>query len=373
MKYIQSIVLFAALGFLTNCSTEQSGNRTDVVANIRLQDSTGQVRDSLSVAGLNMTVGWRAEDLILRRLTDTQVVYNALQSLHQQMVANLPVERIALQAAFISLDPPDVLALQEVQTMWLADTLVVDYLDTLQHFLGFYAQVPRYRVFRQELNRITLAVRDSNSGQVLDIDFWEGNALLVREDLEILDSGATLLRDAVQFVILSDTIPSERGMQWLLLNGPGGELWRVVNTHLEIEDLSIINKQQSVELNSLLWDFWQEAQFESQVVVADLNSIPGRGSHATLTNTATGFLDVHAEFADVADAPSCCISFFTDPLEDFDRRLDYILARNIYDARDARTTPLFVQEAQAVAGVTGYAGPLWAGDHGLVSALLRRF
>lgn len=368
MRFILMAMLVSLL--LSACGQDQANGRESLLPNVLLQ-SEGEPVDSLIVVGVNMTVGWRAEDLILRNLTDSQVVFNALTSLYHQFRASLPVQRIALQAYFISLYSPQVISLQEVQTMLRSDTVVVDYLDTLLHFMSLYPHLPRYRIQRQELNRLTLDVMGAQ-GENMDIDFWEGNAMLVQENLVIVDSGSALLRDAVRFVILQDTIPSERGLQWTLVQGPGGKLWRIVNTHLEIDQLAIINKQQGVELNSLLWEFWQDGQDETQVLVADLNSVPGRGSHQTLTNGSSGLLDVHEYFASDGQAPSCCISFFTDPLEGFDRRLDYILARNFMNARETHTVPMFVGDAVSVAGLTGYEGPLWAGDHGLVTAVLRR-
>jgi endonuclease/exonuclease/phosphatase family metal-dependent hydrolase len=332
----------------------------DERANVGLQEPVaGAATDTLRVATLNMSVGWRAESLVLNKLSDTAVVYSAVQTLYNQFETSQPSERIRVMARAIVAHPVDVLALQEVQVMRLNASPEFHFLDTLLTVLDSLEGGRKWQVARQQINRVNANVANAE-GSRLDIAFWEGQATLVRTSLEVVESDSAVFSKLVSFPILSENFDSERGYVRTTVRKPSGAVWQLYNTHLEVELLSLFNAPQGIELNSVVWDDWQNLATGAQVVLGDLNAYNGKAGLGALTSAGSGLLDAWnvANGEETVAAYTCCVANLDDPLSGgYDRRLDYILVRNVLTVENVQSLSL-------------QGSSVWGGDHAMVRAEL---
>lgn len=356
------ILLGALFVILVGCSDEKPSDPVmEDRENIGLQELNPDADlDSLVVGSINMTVGWNAEDLILKDLSDSATVYSALFSLYNQFVASEPSLRMRTIAAIIVANPVDVIALQETQVMRAGDTTEFHFVDSLVAALKVQGDTTKWNVIRQApMSQITLDIVVAD-GSRMDIDFWEGNALLVREGISIMDSYSEQYNRSATFQILGNPENSSRGFQRVRLQTPGGAVWQIYNTHLEVERLSMYTTVQGQALNQRVWDDWQELGDATQIVVGDLNSKPGISGMLALTSEATGLVDVWNYSQDPDSLGyTCCIARLDDPAAWYNRRIDYILARNFLDVPQMERIPL-------------WNGEFWGGDHAMLRAVLRR-
>lgn len=316
----------------------------------------GSARDSLVIGTVNMTVGWNAEDLILNNLADTQTVYTALQSLYNQFVASKPSQRMRSIAATMIAHPVDVMALQEVQVMRADDSVSFHFVDSLLVALRELGDLTTWQIVAQSpMNQITLDVSLA-SGARMDIDFWEGNVLLVKPGIQILDTLSEDFTQRVNFNILGNVVYSTRGFQRVKIQTNGGARWQVYNTHLEVEQLFMYPTMQGQALNQRVWDDWQDLGDATQIVIGDMNSKPGKSGMQALTTEATGLFDLWELSTDPDTLGyTCCISNLDNPTAWYNRRIDYIFARNFLEAPSVERIPLI-------------ANGNWGGDHAMLRA-----
>jgi endonuclease/exonuclease/phosphatase family metal-dependent hydrolase len=317
----------------------------------------GVAQDSLRIATLNMSVGWHAEDLVLKTLTDSLVVFHALKDLYSQYQATEPSRRMRATATSLLQSSLDVICLQETQSMFAGDTVQFHYVDSLLQAMRNLDSTRHWTVFRQSMNRVKLSV--DSAGNNMALEFYEGNAILVDERLSVL-TGTDMQAEfnaQVKFNILTEAVGSTRGYQKLVVRTPGGALWQLFNTHLEIAILPN-NMLQGQELNEAVWDAWQNLDSGAQVVVGDLNSESGEGGVGAMTSTKTGLVDLWT-LGSQSDSLgfTCCVPDFSSPAADYDRRIDYVLARNILPGGAVERIPLFQD---------GF----WGSDHALLKATL---
>ncbi|HSQ42256.1 MAG TPA: endonuclease/exonuclease/phosphatase family protein [Fibrobacteraceae bacterium] len=363
---IYALLLPGVLSFsLLACGDKGGSSEDPGKENVGLQaEIDGASTDSLTIATLNLSVGWNAEDLVLKDLSDSDIVYHEMHNLYDQYLDSDAPRRMRVIAAILAEHPVDVLCLQETQVMQIGDTLDFHFVDTLLADMKALDSTQEWTVFRQEMNQITLAVDtvDSATGIELgsmDLNFWEGNAILVRSSLEVLGDTSAIYESWVNFQILGDTIGSHRGYQRALVRTPGGALWQIFNTHLEVEILPR-NGTQGLELNEIAWNAWQGLDSGAQVLVGDLNSKTGTNGVGYLTNSTTGMLDAW-EVVGQPDSSgyTCCLADFTDSTDTYDRRIDYVLGRNILDVSSVERVGLFHD---------GF----WGSDHAMVRATLKQ-
>ncbi len=353
---------FAGLGVLTSlagCGGDAGSSSADDRPNVGLQTPVaGALADTLRVGTLNMSVGWRAENLVLKQLTDSAEVHAAVQELYAQFLASQPSERIRVMAKAIVAHPVDVLALQEVQVMKVNGDAPFHYLDTLLTVLDSLEGGRHWTVARQQINKVNTDV--TAAGDRIVIEFWEGQVTLVRAGLTMLGQDSAVFSKLVAFPILDETFRSERGFLRTTVQGRGGAIWQLYNTHLEVELLSLFNTPQGMELNAAAWNDWQALDSGAQVVLGDLNAYGGTAGLGALTGTQSGLLDAWtvAHGAETPESWTCCIENLTDvSVGGFDRRLDYVLVRNV----------LAVDSLEAIA-LRGES--VWGGDHAFVRAVL---
>lgn len=364
MKRIQglkfAILIVTIASALFACSGGKSTDTPPEKENIGAQiPDLSLVLDSLTIGSVNMTVGWNAEDLITKDLEDSSTVYSALKKLHTQFVESQPSRRMRVIAAAMIAHPVDVMALQEVQVMRAGDTAEFHFVDTLLLALRELGDQSKWTVIRQmPMNQITLDVHNS-AGQRMNIDFWEGNVLLVREAFAFADTLSEIFDASVPFHILGDEIRSTRGYIRATIRSPRGGKWQIFNTHLEVELLGVFTTPQGFALNAAAWDEWQGLENATQIVIGDLNSKPGLSAAQILTNEGTGLVDLWQYAQGDTIGWTCCIPDLGNPEVFYNRRIDYILARNYLDASVIERIPLFVN---------GF----WGGDHAMLRATVRR-
>ena len=358
------LALMLAQLALTACSDSKASPtaaKTSTKANVGQQPPATSARtDSLTIATLNMCVGWQAEDLVVQKLSDSNVVYKAMADLYVQYKQSLPSIRMMIQAEMIMQHPADVVALQETQTMFAGDTESFSFVDTLLADLKAIGGPTDWTVVRQTLNQITLNVPDS-AGDRMKLNFWEGNVFLVRSKLAVLDSTTAIYNEAVNLSILSQPVGSHRGYTQIRVQTPGGAIWQLFTTHLEVNLLSAYNLEQGQELNAAAWNAWQSLDSGTQVVLGDMNSKPGTGGVSALTGKTSGLVDLGkltwSSSADSAASFSCCIGDLQNSALNYDQRIDYILSRNFLKlVRMERVSML-------------QAGD-WASDHAMLRATL---
>ena len=358
LSHVTTLALGAALALGLGACSDPKPTAAKEKANVGLQTAKpGSTRDSLTIATLNMSVGWRAEDLVLKQLSDSFVVNRAMQSLYQQYQASDAPRRMRIIASYLYLNQVDVLALQETQTMRAGDTATFSFVDSLLADLAALGGPADWTVIRQPMNRIALDVPDS-TGARMKIDFWEGNTLLVRPTIQVLDTHEALYATRVNFNILGNPVGSSRGYLRARLKTPGGAVWAVYNTHLEVDPIGPINLGQAQELNGVAWDEWQRLDTGAQVVVGDLNSKPGFASYLAMTSKESGLVDLWAASGKSDSAGfSCCIPAYNWTDESYNRRIDYVLGRNVLESS--------VQRLSLFQG-------FWGSDHAMLSAVIRQ-
>jgi endonuclease/exonuclease/phosphatase family metal-dependent hydrolase len=347
-------LIFITASLLISCGDSDSSNkpRTEVGLPPLLQEPGDGEPDTLRIGSLNMTVGFRPENLILADLSDSQVVYEELTSMHNEFINSKPHDRVQIIAQAIVDLNLDVVGLQEVLVEYIDDALVMDFLDTLMFFVDSFSEgALQYEIMRQNLNRVDLDVYDT-LGNRINIDFWEGNTFLFKSSLNLLDSGSTIYNQAVYFTVLDEKMRSERGAQYIVVQKGEGRIWQIFNTHIEVQLLSTANSVQGSELNSYAID--EIYPGAAQLIIGDLNDPDGRLSLGQLTNEFTGMQDLWPIFGDTASSPTCCITWLDNPNSTYDRRLDYFLGRGILKAEN-----LVAREVKN--------DTLWGADHAFLT------
>ncbi len=363
MRVLHALAFLSLSVWLSGCGSDSStSNENEGKPNKGLQEAVDSAAlDTLRVGTLNMTVGWRAEGLVLKKLTDTLQVHAAVKDLYAQFLDSRPSERIRLMAQAIVDHPVDVLALQEVQVMRVNGEPAYHFLDTLLYVLDSLEGPGHWQVARQQINRVAADVTDS-AGVRMDIEFWEGQATLLRSGLKVLEADSALYAKRVSFPILAEDFASERGWLRTTIRTEKGGLWQLYNTHLEVELLSLFNTPQGMELNGQAWEDWQGLEDGAQVVMGDLNSYGGNGGLGALTSAGSGLLDSWSlrYGQETSEAYTCCADDLLRPeANTYSRRLDYVLVRNLLSVDTLQTLPLRNET-------------IWAGDHAFVRAVLVR-
>lgn len=350
IKFLKWALGFASILLVFNCGKDPVSTTPDKANVGKVTVQANAKLDTLSIVSTNLSVGWRAEDLLLNNLTDTAIVYKALTNLYAQYSASYAMQRMELLAQEIALLKPNVIALQETQVMKMGDLETESFVQKLLDVLDSLGQ--QYEVVaKQELNQINLDVT-TNEGRIV-LNFWEGNVTLAQKGLQLVDSSSGVFNEGVDFDILTLKSGSKRGWVQSKIATPKGGIWQIWNTHFEVELLASINFTQGQEFNALLWDAWQDLDKGAQVALGDLNSKPGKGGVSALISEKTGLVDLWDDNSGVGY--TCCIASFTDPEGLFNRRIDYVLARN------------FASVGQFKALRVG-SPLLWGTDHALLYA-----
>lgn len=316
--------------------------------------------DTLTVASLNMSIGFPVAQMFFKDMDDPAVAYETLMDMYGRYLKGYPTERLKAMGKVVAAESPDVLGLQEVMVLRKGDSIVNDFLGE------FIAAIkanggPEYVVFHTPMNDTVLSGKKGDS--TITIGFVEGQSLLVKPGFTLLDS-ARFMYFSLLKIPLNNQPVTERGADWLRLRSPKGLEFQVFNTHIEVEPFNN-GTSQAAELGVLADSLQSRVgkRGRLQLVIGDLNSEPGLRAHRILGNRG---------FADTFDGPgvsrdsggTCCVagSALWRPDTTFsNRRIDYVLARGMGVAELSKTT---VKGAFSGAGGTRFL----ASDHRMVVA-----
>lgn len=331
-------------------------------------DTTGMVpadpdlpMDTLRVASLNMSIGFPVAQLLFTNMDIDTVAYNALTEMYATYQKGYPSERVKAMAREVVRESLDVVGLQEVMSLWRSGVLINDFLAELRAEIAVLGG-PDYIVFSTILNDTLLSGKKGDSS--ITITFQEGNAVLVRPSIMVLDSSRHPFFNLLK-IQLAHQVVTERSVDYLRLKTPRGVEFQVFNTHLEV--ITGIRVSQGRELAKLANTVQLMSQRSGrqhgklQVILGDFNCNPSTEAHLVMEDT--GFVDTFFGPGVAQDTgTTCCVkeSMLWDPAAPFtNRRIDYVMARGLVSPLLSRTR---------VKGVfaTPDSIPFLASDHRMV-------
>ena len=287
--------------------------------------------DTLLVATLNMSVGFPVAHLLFKDMANDTIAYKELTELYQRFLKGNPKGRVREMARAIVAEKPDLVGLQEVVVLEVSDILISDFLGELLQAIkdmGGPAYFPLATVYNDTL------LRGRKGGDSIVLFFQEGNTLLAKPGMTVLDSGRFTYFSLLPIPIegAGDT---ERGFNYLRLKTPKGIEFQAFNTHLEV--VENYRNSQAKELmrladslavaESLVVEDTLHLRYRAQLILGDFNDEPGIGSHRVATEA--GFKDIFP--SNPRDTGyTCCLagSALWKPDTAFsNRRIDYIFGR----------------------------------------------
>lgn len=351
----------------------------------------------LRVLTRNLYLGADIERLVAA-LGDPEEVGRAMLQVRDVVAATDFGVRARGLAAEIVAAAPDVLGLQEVAlwrergatgeqvVSWDFLALLLAELDRLADSAGL-ADAPRYRVAicsdRADLAVPIFVTPTSDPGRPAEVRLTMRDAMLVRAQVPVLDSGAARYRANLSVQVAGLDLAPERGFQWVEVALAGRPV-RVVNTHLESLGADLTLAQAEELVSAVPGD-------RPVVILGDFNSDPlddvvrdgaqAAPSAAYRTMLAAGFRDAWAESADPAAGPgwtACLGELLADPGDGFDHRLDFVFVRG-YGDWSPRLGEVGVTGTRPLDGgdgddadATGRPGVRWASDHAGVFATIHQ-
>jgi endonuclease/exonuclease/phosphatase family metal-dependent hydrolase len=286
----------------------------------------------LQVMTRNLYLG--ADLFPLLTATPDEFVALANSVIESVMETNDFAVRAAGIANEIAAARPDLVGLQEV-SLWRtqfpgdgtatpATAVVLDFLALLQNELA--ARGLPY-VVAEEIDLFDLEVPvPIGTTTPTDVRLTDRQVILAIQGLPTrLPSsgvGSGVFTTLAEPTVLGTTLPILRG--WTAVETTvGGKQIAFYNTHLEAFDPPDFRIAQAGELAALL-----DADLLStvaQVLVGDLNSLPGTEGHLAITNA--GFSDLWAEAGTGAGLTCCFDADLTVSTATLDQRIDYVLWR----------------------------------------------
>lgn len=357
------LILVAFVGCSVESSNEPLFLKSSNEPALEEFDST-KTQDTLVVAVLNQTIGFQVQNLLFTNQDDSMNVFRNMEALWEQYERNRPNERLKIQADSFAFYDPDVIALQEVMVFLKDGEINSDYITDLPQLIQA-AGGSEYVTHFQKMNELELKLQarvgDSlNDGtelekdSLLDLKFYEGNAILVKKSLTIVADGVDMFKSILGVPFLEDKIfYSERGNVWAKVQ-KGKKVFEVGSNHLEVSILATQSKNQAAEL-LIAMDGRRDPEI-AQIIVGDLNYTPGTGTHEILSSTNT-FMDLRELGS--SDGVSCCQALDGAELT-MENVLDYALVRNVVGGEVSYHPlgPIVIEGAP----------PLWAADHALLIA-----
>jgi len=351
--------------FLLNCSKKST--ETEPVENVKKDWESldlNRVQDTLNIGSLNMYIGFDVEGLFIKDLSKEQVVYNESVKLLIDFLASRSDMRIIKMAETILKHNIDIVGLQEVTTLSSAGELLIDFPEYLLQALDSISNASLYNIYRQPLNNIPFVAVDSVSGEKIDLQFIEGNAILYKKSFEVIDSQKVLYKSGLpEVALLDEKIKIERGFLYLTLsNSKEGVIrkFQIYTTHLEI--FSFIGKPQSEEQLIVIDDNYDSSMI--QFVTGDLNALPGTGADTAFK--VAGFIDTYGVWGEADKGLTCCLLDgplirHKDSTSEYSRRVDYVYGRNIVEVISSE---VLLSEWYSLGSDSVYH----ASDHGFVTS-----
>lgn len=309
---------------------------------------------------------------------------------------NFP-ERAEALAQAIAANRPEIVGVQEA-ALWRiqetsdfnpldptpnAEEVVYDFLTLLTNALEARGQ--HYVVAAVDVStdiEVPMVVLDESGNPVLD---ESGNPLL--SDIRLTDRDAVLVRKGVPYSdpqsgVYAAAIPIElvpglpqiyirEGWSSVLANA-GGQSYRFVSTHLEIQDFpGLGNVVQVAQANELLNVILSD-ETHPTILVGDFNSDVASGDPDLTTSydliTADGFQDAWLQPSQSSPGLTCCQNdLLSNPSSSFSQRVDFIFTRNMPQVGKASSLALGRDVLGDELSDRTAAG-LWPSDHGAVVA-----
>ncbi len=338
--------------FFMNCSTKNGdiNNSTDPDKNPFTDENLeGPWSDTLTVATLNMTIGFNVTSLIFINPEDPEAVYTVLSKIREDYFTNLPLERVKIMGKVLAEKQPDVVGLQEVMLMEWNDSLHSDFVPQLLEAIRA-ENGPDYQVYFVPLNDTTISAQ-AGAGS-LKVRFQEGNAVLYKPEFTASDS----VTHFYQSIFKAGGTSSIRGLNHVTLKNEQVE-FQFFNTHLEINLPGNSQANQASEMRKYMTEVSDGVI--PQIAVGDFNVLPESGIYSAFIGA--GWRDGYASVKNDAGG-TCCVTgpLVTDVDAAFsDRRIDYVFLRGDVLATDAEILlgERFVTEA---------GESLYAADHRMV-------
>lgn len=355
------------LGLLVFCACSSKHSTEESASRSKLQSlDSSKSQDSLRVGSLNMAIGFDVTSLIGAVNSDSATVYQILQSIDSSFVDSRPYERIGMMADSLVKANLDVIALQEVLELKGSKLGTVQFLQALSDSIAAKGG-PKYQSLILSTNPLRLHMpavdKDLKALDLpsVDLNFTEGNALLIKPGLKILSTDTLHFKSLfgpLYFRTLGLKFYSERGAIGAVLQSAEGRIFQVWSTHLEVE-LGNIALNQAQELMDALDQKRSEKQ--SQVVLGDFNFSPGSSGIKLLT-AADALADAW-EINSQTHGTSCCqLINDSTPTDRSSRTLDYVLLRDALGASSLQSQwigPKLIQNRW-----------IYGSDHALVRATI---
>ncbi|MCB9497660.1 MAG: hypothetical protein H6686_12310 [Fibrobacteria bacterium] len=321
----------------------------------------GSRPDTVLAASLNLSIGFRVEDLLFIDQGSDSVVYRRVEGIYADAARSLPRERIRRIAVEIAALRPDLVGLQECLHLERDGKIVMDMLDTLRHDLDSLG-LADYSLHRHALNPVDVVV-GRPGGDSIHVVFHEGLATLVSPRWTVRRDVILPFKSVLSIELIGRRATSERAAQGLLLSAADGFHLESWNTHLEV--LPFQRKNQATELVLVADSLRSELAIDppaGRVLLGDLNSAPGLDADSLLTQA--GWKDSWTDAGNRSRGPTCCVSnnrSATGSYETSGRRIDYVRHQGAcrVDSTSVRLDSWFL---------TGSGDTLWTSDHGLVLA-----
>ncbi len=352
-------LLLAGLG----CTQHDAdfGNTGPVIKQDTLvKQDTAKPLDTLRIATLNMSIGFPVAQLLFKDMANPEVAYRVLDTLYERYILGQPADRIKAMADTIMALNLDVVALQEVMKISKNGILANDFLAELVADIKA-AGGPAYQVYYNPLNDTSLTGKQGTLTNT--IAFHEGNAILVKSGLQLLDSARFIYYSLLPIVTVGGK-DTERALGYVKLKSAKKVVWQVFFTHLEV--FAEFSSPQAKEIRHLADSLGNKDSLGNLVnpliVLGDFNVSPMTDAHNVMTEG--GFVDLYIPKPD--SGYSCCVagSALWRPDTTFsNRRLDYIWGKHlvkILDHEVALNGPVTI----------GLGARIFASDHRMVWARL---
>ena len=285
---------------------------------------------------------------------------------------NFP-ERAGRLARAIAAKRPHLVGLQEAAVWRTGDIgvppathVVYDFLSILTDSLA--ARGLHYIIAKADsTSDIEVPAVDPNTGQPLDVRLTDRDAVLVRADVRYRDARSAVYEAYMPVPTSFGTIPIKEGWSSVVAT-VGGQEYRFVSTHIEIQSVPDVQAGQVRELLASL-----KHEKRPTIVVGDFNSDvygadPSAAGVSYGAMTRAGFTDTWLRPFWTPPGLTCCQNdSVNNTLSTFNQRVDFIFTRNM--PRFARSGS-FVLARDVVGDALSdrTKSGLWPSDHGGVVA-----
>jgi endonuclease/exonuclease/phosphatase family metal-dependent hydrolase len=356
MKRITTFAVLVALFALGACT-----DRQDTTAPAATQFGFAAA-EPITVLSRNMYLGANIDPLIDPEVPLEEGLALALGQLNRTHF----LARVPHLAAEIVARSPHVVGLQEVSRYDLMTAEGVQTLDYLQLLMMYLAGMgANYDVVAYQAN---VSLMLPGIPPLLAITYTDGDAILVRSDVEWKDAVSGHFANQVVLSVMGHDFQNLRGWNAVTVNLQGR--WhRFVNTHLEIQAFRPYQEQQAAELIALL-----RHEPLPIIMVGDFNSAANHDAPlASRTDSYhmfrnAGFADLWLREPHSVGGLTCCqAADLANAVSELDQRLDIVFLRDGRAGFGGRSKV-------EVFGTEPFAHPdggwLWPSDHAGIFAAI---